>query len=134
MRKIYKTIIEDHLSKYPIVAGSISHFSPRRNYLSTLYKDKVNKNEVATEIQREIIEGAFCLTAMFPDLSSLYEGFKNRHEFLSRNEYVVSEKIEIASIIYLLDGKNSAFNWLKLNLENEKDINQIFENFEKLKS
>lgn len=133
VRKVYRTIIEDHLSKYPIIAGSISNFSPRRNYLSTIYKDMINKSEVVAEIQREIIEGAFCLTTTFPNLSSLYEGFKNRHEFFSGNEYDVSRKIEIASIIYLLEGKNSAFTWLKLNLGNEKNMNQVFENFEKLK-
>lgn len=94
---------------------------------------ELKKSEVVAEIEREIIEGAFCLTTTFPDLSSLNEGFKNRHEFLSGNEYEVSKKIEIASIIYLLEGKNSAFTWLKLNLGNEKNMNQVFENFEKLK-
>lgn len=136
VKKVYKSIIEDHLSKYPIIAGSISHFSSRQNYLSVCYKRGVNKDEVVTEIGNEIINGAFHLAETFPNLKSIYEGFKNQHPFLYNfygKNVQTSNSIEIASIIYLLEGKDSALNWLQQNLERQPATESIFENVEKLK-
>lgn len=135
VRKVYKSLIGDHLSKYPIIAGSIGHFSPQRNYFSLYYKHNFNKTEVIAETKKHIVEGALSLIDTFPHLKSIYEGIKTKHEFLyefyqeNLRENII---IEIIAIIYVLEGKQKASEWLNCNLERNKGTEFIFQNMSNL--
>ncbi|NDV95428.1 hypothetical protein D0T84_10945 [Dysgonomonas sp. 521] len=125
VRKIYKSIITDHLSDYPILAGSISHFSPSDNYLSVCYKQNVNRESVVSEIKEELISGAFHLIEIFPDLNSIYEGILNEHPFLKNRLWgslQYSDKLEVASIIYALQGFDAVKGWLEKNLNDDLSV------------
>ncbi|RWW91785.1 hypothetical protein [Flavobacterium cerinum] len=115
VKKIEKFFIDDHLSKYPVVAGSISHFSERNIYLSVLYKTGINLTEVVKEIHRELDLGAFTLLSMFPTLESIYLGVIHKHPFLYKfhRSYDERKLLTMTCIILLLYGKEKAMEWTK---------------------
>lgn len=122
VRKVYKEILDDHLSDYPLIAGNIGYFTPIDKYLSILYKKGVNDIEVQKEIECNIQEGAFRLLELFPNLNSIYEGIINRH-FLLKSFYTnpdYSTQILTVSIIYVLYGKKESYLWAKDNIHVDK--------------
>lgn len=135
VRKIYKHFIDDHLSKYPIIAGSIGHFSPERKYVSLYYKENFNKAAIITELERNITEGAFYLINTFPDLKSIYEGITAKHEFLYQyncENLRDNTIIEIVAMLYTLEGKQKALAWLNDNIIRNKKTEYIFEKMDNL--
>jgi len=133
VRKIYKSIITDHLSDYPIIAGNIGHFSPSDRYFSVCYKQHINREDVVQEIKTELINGAFHLIEVFPDLNSIYDGMLNEHPFFKNNLWGnlnLNNKIEAASIIYALKGFNAVKAWLVENMKENADISDKFKNLE----
>lgn len=134
VKKIYKSIISDHLSEYPILAGSISHFSSANKYLSVCYKQNVNRESVVDEIKEELINGAFNLMEIFPDLDSIYQGMQDEHPFLKNRLWgniQYSDKIEVACIIYMLKGFDTVKAWLEENLKENLSVIDKFKELDK---
>lgn len=117
VKKIESFFITDHLSKYPILAGSISHFSESNMFLSLPYKTEVNLTDVAEEIKCELEVGAFNLINTFPTLESIYLGIINKHPFLYKfyNSYQEREVLMATCIVLLLYGKDTALEWAQEN-------------------
>lgn len=114
IKKIEKIFIDDHLLKYPIVAGSVSHFSNSNMFLSVLYKTGINLTQAFTEIEQELNEGGFNLINMFPTLESIYQGIINKHPFLRKfhSFYDERELLTVTCIVLLLYGKERALEWV----------------------
>lgn len=125
VKKIEHFFIDDHLLKYPIFAGSISHFSASNMFLSVPYKSGVNLTSVVDEIKNELEAGAFNLTGIFPTLESIYLGIVNKHPFLYTfyNSYNERELLTVTCIVLLLYGKDQALAWAQENFRagNYKD-------------
>lgn len=119
VKKIESFFITDHLSKYPIFAGSISHFSESNMFLSVPYKTEVNLTDVVEEIKGELEAGAFNLTNTFPTLESIYLGIINKHPFLYKfyNSYQEREVLMVTCIVLLLYGKEKALEWAQENFK-----------------
>jgi hypothetical protein len=115
VRKTEKFFVDDHLAKYPLVAGSISHFSNEKKFMSELYKPGENESELRSYITRELELGAFRLINTFPDLNSIYQGIVEKHPYLSDYHQVYSERenLTIVSIILVLQGKEKAIQWIE---------------------
>jgi hypothetical protein len=117
VRKMEKFFIDDHLFRYPIVAGSISHFSPEKKFLSHLYIPGQNEPEVISYVAREIEIGGFGLLRTFPDLSTIYNGIISKHPYLSDYYTVYSERenLTVLCIILVLFGKQKGIEWIETN-------------------
>jgi hypothetical protein len=134
VRKMEKNFINDFILKYPIVAGSISHFSPKKIFLSVLYTPGKNEDEVYLEIKNEMEQGGFNLAKTFPDLEHIYAGILNRHPFLSEYHKVYDERrlLTVTCIILLLKGKEKAIEWVKDNYKESTNKTAMIEKIEKL--
>lgn len=121
VRKIYASLLKDHLADYPIVAGNMGNFIPEGNYMTVYYKDGVNDFEAEREIERNLREGAFYLLETFSNLNSIYEGICNHHPLLKSFHTNVDypTKVLVISIIYVLQGKEKALSYAQVNIEKE---------------
>lgn len=134
VRKVEKTFIKDHLSDYPIIAGSVSHFSDSKEYLSVIYKEGVNDKEVIDKIIFEIEHGGFNLLNTFPDLKSIYLGILHQHPYLYSYYNVYNERLLLtfASITYLTAGKDETKLFLEENIQNLENKIQFIQQLENL--
>jgi hypothetical protein len=136
VRKIYQQICDNHLSKYPIIAGSISRFSQKKEYMSICYKEDVNKKEIISYIEEEITDGAFVLIQNFPNLEIIYREIKSKN-FLLKNilwgAISKEDQILILSIIYVLKGMDGIINEIAQYIEDEKGIKKLIEKFQTIK-
>lgn len=129
VKKIESFFIADHLSKYPIFAGNISHFSESQEFLSVLYKTEVNLAEVVEKIKNELELGAFNLINIFPTLESIYLGVINKHPYLYKfyNSYNDRQLLTVTCIALLLYGKDKALEWTKENFREGSYKDHIIE-------
>jgi len=129
VKKIESFFIDDHLLKYPIFAGSISHFSESQEFMSVLYKTEVNLADVVEKVKNELELGAFNLISIFPTLESIYLGIINKHPYLYTfyNSYNERELLTVTCIVLLLYGKDKALEWTKENFKEGSYKDHIIE-------
>jgi hypothetical protein len=124
-----KKIVSDFLNSYPIIAGSIGYFKENRsNYFSIKITNASEIGFVSQEIIKNIKEGAFNLFKMFPTLDSIIEAINLKEPFFK--DYInpsLRTSIQIASMLYLIKGKDTAIKWFTDFAPNEKDKNVFLE-------
>jgi hypothetical protein len=106
VNKEEKIIIKDHLSAYPLIAGSIKHFyDPDPGYLSIQVDGNTNIDSVAKEIIYYVENGAFKLFEKYKSLGDILHAIDNDDKnFNDFNKFLdFRNAIRVATIRYRID-------------------------------
>lgn len=133
-KKIEKKIIKDFLNSYPLIGGATGLFTNSQNYVEYEVFDYHSGRLALEKLINEFEDGGISLFDTFSDLQSIMDGINTKHIWLS--EYFINtglrEKITIACVLFVCNGKDTSVKWLENNISNENKKEDILEKFLKL--